>query len=68
LATFTIGSPALRYPSTDLLSVEHACCAIELSPAYVDVAVRWQRFTGGKPMNAATGEAFPETDPGHAGE
>lgn len=33
--------------------------AIELSPAYVDVAVeRWQNFTGKKAMRASTGETF----------
>jgi DNA modification methylase len=36
------------------------CChAIELSPAYVDVAVtRWQNFTGQTATLEATGEAF----------
>jgi DNA modification methylase len=36
------------------------CChAIELSPAYVDVAVtRWQNFTGQEVKLEATGEAF----------
>ena len=38
------------------------CChAIELNPAYVDVAVkRWQDFTGGKAMLEATGQTFSE--------
>ena len=37
-----------------------ACHAIELSPQYVDVAVRrWQQFTGQKAVLEATGEAFP---------
>jgi DNA modification methylase len=36
-----------------------ACHAIELSPAYVDVAVtRWQNFTGQEATLEATGEAF----------
>jgi DNA modification methylase len=36
-----------------------ACHAIELSPAYVDVAVaRWQKFTGMDATLEATGEAF----------
>ena len=36
-----------------------ACHAIELSPAYVDVAVtRWQNFTGQTATLEATGEAF----------
>ena len=36
------------------------CChAIELSPAYIDVAVtRWQNFTGQTATLEATGEAF----------
>ncbi len=37
------------------------CMAIELSPDYVDVAVRrWQEFTGKRAINRRTGEAFPE--------
>jgi DNA modification methylase len=36
-----------------------ACHAIELSPAYIDVAVtRWQNFTGQTVTLEATGEAF----------
>jgi DNA modification methylase len=36
-----------------------ACHAIELSPAYIDVAVtRWQNFTGQTAMLESTGEAF----------
>lgn len=35
------------------------CYAIELSPAYVDVAVkRWQDFTGQKAVHAVTGQPF----------
>lgn len=38
-----------------------ACHAIELNPAYVDVAVkRWQDFTGEKAVLEATGEEFPD--------
>lgn len=38
-----------------------ACYAVELSPAYVDVAVqRWQAFTGERASHAVTGEAFSE--------
>jgi DNA modification methylase len=38
-----------------------ACHAIELSPAYVDVAVkRWQAFTGQQATLEATGDAFDE--------
>ena len=36
-----------------------ACHAIELAPAYVDVAVtRWQNFTGQTATLESTGEAF----------
>jgi tRNA G10 N-methylase Trm11 len=36
--------------------------AIELNPAYVDVAVtRWQNFTGATARLEATGETFVET-------
>jgi DNA modification methylase len=36
--------------------------AIELNPAYVDVAVtRWQNFTGKQATNEATGKTFDET-------
>jgi DNA modification methylase len=35
------------------------CCAIELDPAYVDVAIkRWQAFTGKQAMHAADGRTF----------
>jgi DNA modification methylase len=35
------------------------CYAIELSPAYVDVAIkRWQDFTGQEAIHADTGELF----------
>lgn len=35
------------------------CHAVELSPAYVDVAVlRWQAFTGQQAVLATTGEPF----------
>jgi DNA modification methylase len=37
------------------------CFAMELSPAYVDVAVkRWQDYTGKKAVHAVTGVAFDE--------
>jgi DNA modification methylase len=37
------------------------CYAMELSPQYVDVAVRrWQKFTGKRAILEATGEPFPE--------
>jgi DNA modification methylase len=36
-----------------------ACLAIELDPAYVDVAVkRWQSFTGRQPVLEADGRSF----------
>jgi len=39
-----------------------ACHAIEISPAYVDVAVlRWQAFTGQQATHATTGATFAET-------
>lgn len=35
--------------------------AIELNPAYVDVAVkRWQEFTGQEAVHAETGETFDD--------
>lgn len=38
-----------------------ACHAIELSPAYVDVAVtRWEKFTGKHAVLEATGQTFEE--------
>jgi len=38
---------------------------VELSPAYVDVAVqRWQAFTGERALHASTGEAFPKPNSG----
>ena len=38
------------------------CYAMELSPNYVDVAVRrWQNFTGKHATLEATGAAFPDT-------
>ena len=37
--------------------------AIELNPAYVDVAVkRWQTFTGKTATLESTGKSFDETD------
>ncbi|MBL9045972.1 MAG: site-specific DNA-methyltransferase [Tabrizicola sp.] len=38
------------------------CCAVELDPAYVDVAVlRWQAFTGCEAVLEATGKTFAAT-------
>jgi DNA modification methylase len=44
------------------------CChAIELNPAYVDVAIeRWQNFTGQQATLEATGETFSEVKSGRA--
>jgi hypothetical protein len=40
---------------------ERCCHAIELNPAYVDVAVkRWQDFTGQKAVHEDTGKTFEE--------
>lgn len=37
------------------------CYAIELNPAYVDVAVeRWQTFSGGTAVHAETGQSFDQ--------
>ena len=39
-----------------------SCYAMELSPQYVDVAVRrWQNFTGKQAVHADTGKTFDET-------
>jgi DNA modification methylase len=44
-------------------SVERVCYAMELSPAYVDMAVRrWQEFTGGIAIHASTGQPFEGAD------
>ena len=42
------------------------CChAIELNPAYVDIAVtRWQDFTGDQAVHEATGKTFAELSQG----
>lgn len=41
-----------------------SCHAIELNPAYVDVAVkRWQDFTGKQAILESTGEIFPKDNP-----
>jgi DNA modification methylase len=38
-------------------------CALEIDPAYVDVAVRrWQTYTGKRAVLATTGEAFEERE------
>jgi DNA modification methylase len=49
---FTTGIVAAR--------LDRACTAIELSPAYCDVAVkRWQEFTGQTATREADGQPFP---------
>jgi DNA modification methylase len=41
--------------------VGRTCRGIELDPVYVDLAIRrWQRFTGGDAVHAASGERFDE--------
>jgi hypothetical protein len=46
-----------------------ACHAVELSPAYVDVAVqRWQAFTGKEATLEANGEPFTAVAAAHLGE
>lgn len=51
---------------TTLIAAEmtgRACHAIELNPAYVDVAVRrWQEFTGQQAKLERTGETFAEVE------
>jgi DNA modification methylase len=42
-------------------SVGRICLAVELSPAYVDVAMRrWQAFTGRKAIRLADGRGFDD--------
>jgi DNA modification methylase len=37
------------------------CHAIELNPAYVDVAVRrWEEFTGNNPVLEGTGQVYAD--------
>jgi DNA modification methylase len=58
---------------TTLIAAERVgrrCCAIELDPAYVDVAVRrWQRWTGELARHSESGRTFDEcaatTEQGH---
>jgi DNA modification methylase len=49
---------------TTLIAAEQLgrkCYGMELSPAYCDVIVRrWQKLTGQRAVNEATGELFPE--------
>ena len=46
------------------------CChAVELNPAYVDVAVlRWQAFLGLEAVHADTGQTFADMAAGRSGE
>ena len=45
-------------------TVGRICLAVELSPAYVDVAVRrWQAFTGRKAIRLSEGRGVDETSP-----
>jgi len=44
------------------------CCALDIEPRYVDVAVmRWQTLTGQRAVHAETGEEFPESLEGGEG-
>ena len=53
-----IGSGTTIIAARDCGRISHA---IELTPAYVDVAVlRWQAFTGGEATLEATGQTFAE--------
>ena len=49
---------------TTLIAAEQLgrkCYGLELEPKYVDVIVRrWQKLTGQRAVNEATGELFPE--------
>ena len=49
---------------TTLIAAEQLgrkCYGLELSPKYCDVIVRrWQKLTGQRAVNEATGELFPE--------
>ena len=39
------------------------CAGIELDPRYVDTAIRrWQQFTGGTAIHAATGQSFDQVE------
>ncbi len=57
---------------TTLIAAEmegRACHAVELSPAYVDVAVlRWQAFTGQQAVLAETGQPFAAVQAARLGE
>jgi DNA modification methylase len=57
---------------TTLIAAEmsgRACHAVELSPAYVDVAVlRWQAFTGERALLEGDGRPFAEVAAARAGE
>jgi DNA modification methylase len=56
---FTSRSPAAAQLITACEQTERHCYAIEIFPAYVDMAVRrWQAFTGQKAVNLETGEEF----------
>jgi DNA modification methylase len=52
---------------TTLIAAEscgRVCRAVELSPLYVDVAIRrWQAFTGNKAVRESDGRSFDEIVP-----
>jgi DNA modification methylase len=51
---------------TTLMAAERVgriCCAMELDPLYVDVAIRrWQKYTGGKAIHSTSAKAFEEIE------
>ncbi len=55
---------------TTLIACEETgriCCGLELDPLYIDVAIRrWQAYTGGHAVLAATGQHFDELTAGKA--
>ena len=57
-----VGHPIEQVRSPEMITAEmtgRACHALELSPAYVDVAIqRWQAFAGEQATLHATGETF----------
>ena len=49
---------------TTLMAAERVgriCCAIEIDPIYIDVAIRrWQKYTGEAAIHATSGKRFNE--------
>lgn len=63
IAEFGFTNPVLIDGAGGIIAAEQTgrrCYAMELSPQYVDVAVRrWQQFTGKRATHAETDEPFP---------